>query len=315
MAKSKIQFQKGYSLVDFMRDYGTEAQCEEALFHLRWPHGFICPACGQAKYCQLAHRGLLQCNGCHTQTSLTAGTIFASTKLPLVTWFLAIHLVTQSKTAISALELKRQVGVSYNTAWSMKQKIMQVMMDRDNKQPLSGWIQLDDVYWGGRKPGGKRGRGSENKTPFVAAVEVNKEGHPIRMSMQVVKGFRESEIIRWAKHKLTPGSMVVSDGLACFGAVVHAGCDHNKVITGGGPDSVKHPEFLWVNTMIGNVKTAIQGTFHHISAKHLQRYLAEFCYRFNRRFDLAVMLQRFTSAALQTPPMPYRLLTLAEFRG
>jgi len=121
---------------------------------------------------------------CHHQHSLTSGTIFASTKLPLTTWFLAIYLITQAKTGISALALHRQLGVSYNTAWSMKQKIMHVMKGQDDKQPLSGIVQLDDVYWGGEHRGGKRGRGSENKTPFVAAVSVDDEGHPVRMNMQ-----------------------------------------------------------------------------------------------------------------------------------
>ena len=90
----------------------------------------------------------------------------------------------------------RQLGVSYNTAWSIKQKIMQVMKERDDDKPLSGMIQLDDVYWGGEQHGGSRGRGSENKTPFVAAVATNAEGHPISMNMNVVEGFQLTEISR-----------------------------------------------------------------------------------------------------------------------
>jgi hypothetical protein len=125
---------------------------------------------------------------------VTSGTIFEHTKLPLTTWFLAIHLITQAKTGLSALCLKRQLGVSYNTAWSMKQKIMQVMKERDDSRPLSCTIQLDDAYWGGERRGGKRGRGTPNKVPFVAAVSLNKEGHPIAMNLHVVKGFRLTEV-------------------------------------------------------------------------------------------------------------------------
>ncbi|NOX75503.1 MAG: IS1595 family transposase [Gammaproteobacteria bacterium] len=117
------------------------------------------PECGSQSYCTLRSRPAFQCNCCHHQHSLTSSTIFSSTKLPLTTWFLAILLLTQAKTGISALALARQLGVCYNTAWSIKYKLMQVMKERDDSRPLSGIIQLDDVYWGGEYRGGKRGRG------------------------------------------------------------------------------------------------------------------------------------------------------------
>jgi len=133
--------------------------------------------------------------------------------------------------------------------------------------------------------------------------------------MTVVKGFRLSEISKWAKQHLQPGSLVVSDGLACFTAVKEAGCFHDSIITGGGHQSVTKEEFTWVNTMIGNVKNAVTGTYHAIKPQHLPRYLAEFCYRFNRRFQLKDMLPRFVYVAVRTPPMPNRLLKLAESYG
>ena len=296
MSKNQVQFQKGYSMVDFIKAYGTEEQCSQALFKWRWPDGFRCPDCGSGRYTVIKTRNLYQCSKCHHQTSLISGTIFEQTKLPLTTWFLAIHLITQAKTGLSALALKRQIGVSYNTAWSMKQKIMQVMKERDDSKPLSGVIQLDDVYWGGERRGGKRGRGSENKTPFVAAVALNDNGHPLSMNMNVVKGFQATEIAR-------------------FSAVTAARCDHYPIVTGGGPQSVTREEFAWVNTMIGNVKRAINGSYHAINPKHLPRYLAEFCYRFNRRFQLEDMLPRLAYVAVRTPPMPGRILKLAEAYG
>ncbi len=315
MKKNKVQFQKGYSIPELFNDYGNETQCMQALFQWKWPEGFVCPQCGSNHFCTLKTRKVYQCNHCHHQTSLTSGSIFASTNLPLTQWFLAIHLITQSKTGLSALELKRQIGVSYNTAWSMKHKIMQVMKERDDSKQLSGIIQLDDVYWGGEKHGGLRGRGSKNKTPFVAAISTNEEGHPIAMNMNVVKGFRLTEISRWARQHLQTGSVVYSDGLACFSAVKEAGCEHISIVTGGGPQSVTKEEFIWVNKMIGNVKNAMTGTYHAINPKHLPRYLAEFCYRFNRRFQLEDMLPRFMYVALRTPPMPGRLLSMAENYG
>ena len=270
--RNKVQFQKGYSLTEFLNNYGTEEKCRNALFRWLWPQGYVCPECNGSEYCVLKSHSLFQCNRCHHQHSLISGTIFASTKLPLTTWFLAMHLIAQAKTGLSALALHRQLGVSYNTAWSIKQKLMQVMKERDDSKLLSGTIQLDDVYWGGERHGGKTGRGSPNKTPFVAAVSVSEEGHPLYMNMSVVKGFRSTEISRWAKQHISPASVVHSDGLACFNAVVDAGCQHMIVVTGGGPSSVNNEAFTWVNTMIGNVKNAITGVYHAIQHKHLPRY-------------------------------------------
>lgn len=111
MLKNLIQFQKGYSLPELFRDYGEEEQCQAALFQWRWPNGFCCPACHSSHYCELKTRHLYQCNHCHHQTSLTSGTLFDYSKLPLTTWFLAIYLITQAKTGISALALRRELGV------------------------------------------------------------------------------------------------------------------------------------------------------------------------------------------------------------
>jgi len=246
---------------------------------------------------------------------VTAGTIFAHTKLPLSTWFLAMYLLTQTKNGVSALELSRQLGVSYNTAWSMKHKLMQVMKERDDTRPLGGLIELDDAYWGGERSGGKRGRGAEGKTPFVAAVATTEDGSPVAMRLSCVKGFSTAALTAWAAKHLEPGSTVVSDGLACFGAVTTAGCVHHPIVTGGGRASVELPAFRWVNTMLGNVKRSLDGTYHAVSAKHLPRYLAEFCYRFNRRFDLRRMIARLAYVAMRTPPMPARLLKMAEIHG
>lgn len=315
MGKNQVQFQKGYSLVEFMNEYGTEDQCEKALFNLKWSNGFECPSCGASSYCKLKNRKHYQCNKCHHQTSLTSGTIFAHTKLPLRKWCLGIHLISQSKTSISALELKRQLDVNYDTAWMLKQKVMQVMKDRDDQSKLSGRIELDDVFWGGERRGGKRGRGSENKTPFVAAVACDEDGRPLKMKMNVLKSWSSNAIAKWAKANLQPRSHVISDGLACFNAVKEAGCSHTPIITGGGAACVKMPEFTWVNTMIANVKTALIGTCHAVRSSHLSRYLAEFCYRFNRRFQLRDMMPRLLYVALRTTPMPRKLLIMADLTG
>ena len=180
MAYNPIQFQRGMSLPEFLQCFGTEAACGEAVRRARWPDGFVCPRCGGSNHCIIvgAGRSLFQCHACHRQTSLTAGTLFDSTKLPLTRWFLAIYLISQAKTGLSALELKRDIGVSYPTAWLMHHKIMSAMAAREAQHRLSGDVQVDDAYLGGERAGGKPGRGSENKVPIVAAVSLTEDGHP-----------------------------------------------------------------------------------------------------------------------------------------
>ncbi len=313
MCKNIIQFQQGLRLQDYLSQFGSEYQCRKALVRWRWPQGFVCPSCGHTKYCLLKTRDLFLCNRCRAQISITTGTIFDSTKLSLTTWFLSIYLITQSKVSVSALSLKRTIGVSYNTTLL---KIQQVMKERDDSKPLDGeYIQADDAYWGGKKHDGKRGRGATGKIPFVAEVSISDKGHPIAIRFSQVNAFSKEAIKSWAQQHLASKRNVVTDGLECFTAFKESGHYHIAFITGGGPEGVKMPEFKWVNTIIGNVNTALQGIFHAISKKHFPRYLAEFCYRFNRRFDLKQMIARFGYIAVRTTPAPQRLLKVAEVCG
>ena len=312
MCKNTIQFQKGIGILQFLSDFGSEEQCENALASWRWPEGFKCPKCGCSNYCRLRRKAEFQCNRCRHQTSLSSNTIFDSTKLPLTTWFLGIYLITQSKSGISTMMLHRHLAISYNAAWRMKHKLMQVMMERDNSWQLSGHVQVDDAYWGGQHHGGRRGRGSENKAPFVAAVQTNDDGHPLYMRFNAIDNFRRKTMQEWAEHALKKGTQVVSDGLSCFRGIEDAGSHHTPVITGGGHASMENEVFTWVNTMLGNVKTALTGTYHKLDSKHLGRYLSEFNYRFNRRFDMASMITRLGRVAARTAPMPERLLKLPD---
>lgn len=147
----------------------------------------------------------------------------------------------------------------------------------------------------------------------MAAVETTPEGKPVRLKLRRVAGFTgQAAISRFALRSLDPSCAVVSDGLACFGHVSDAGCEHEAIRPGSGPAAARSPAFKWVNTALGNIKTAIVGTYRAISTKHVSRYLAEFEYGFNRRYDLARIIPRLGWAATRTPPMPYRLLKLAE---
>lgn len=151
MAKQRVQRQKGLSLQDFQKSYGTEEACRERLFKMRWPAGFECPQCGCNRYYTVTTRNLYQCTMCKHQSSVISGTIFEASKLPLTTWFLAIYFITQSKDGLSGLHLRRLLGISVNAAFRMKQKIQHVMKNADDSLRLENLVELDDVYWGGKK--------------------------------------------------------------------------------------------------------------------------------------------------------------------
>ena len=313
MPKNQIQFQKGLSLPEFLRNYGSEEQCKEAVFKLKWKDGFICSECGSTSYCKLKARPVYQCNRCHFQTTLLAKTIFEHSKLPLTKWFLGIYLVTQSKNSISALSLGRHLGVSYNAAWRLKHKLMQVMKEEDDRQMLEHAVQLDDCYVGGKQKG-KRGRGAKGKTSVVAAVSIDENQHPIHMRLSVVSGFKKQEIKKWAQAHLKQGVHIISDGLACFKSLETVSFKHERTVKMGQKLESYETTFKWVDTMIGNVKNSIRGTCHAIRSKHVPRYLGEFCFRFNHRFKLDELFNKLVSSATKSPPMPYRLLKLAEAR-
>jgi ribosomal protein L37AE/L43A len=308
MAINGIQFQKGLSLCDFLGRYGTEAQCRAALVEARWPGGFRCPACGDqtASTFRRDARRYWQCRACRHQCSLTSGTLLEHSRLPLTKWFLAIYLVTQSKTQIAALTLRRQLGVSWKAAWLLHHKLMEAMHQREATKPLSGDVRIDDAYLGGERTGGKAGRGSENKVPFVAAVEM-RDGRPQRVRFDPVSAFSFEGLTSWAAKALTPGATVTSDGLVGFEVLRRLGFTHRSILGGKGKAGCEAEPFKWLNTLLGNLKTALAGTHHAFAfRKYGHRYLAEVQYRFNRRFDLAAMVPRLAVSTHARDSVPER---------
>lgn len=316
MPRNRVQFQKGLSLAGFLDRYGAESACREALIRWRWPHGFVCPGCGYGGHCRLQTRPVLQCHRCHRQTSATAGTMFAGSKLPLRRWFLALYLLTQAKNGLSALSLARQLGVAYNSAWLLKHKLMQVMLEHDRQQPLTGLIQLDDAYWGGRRRGQRRGRGTAGKIPLVAAVATDlQQQRPQALRLTPLHSFRQREVNRWVDRHLAQDARIHSDAFAAFAALAETGRAHRAFVTSGRRGQRHRHHFHWVDTLLGNVKNALKGTYHGLRPRHLPRYLAEFGFRFNHRFRLDTIAEQLGKAAALAPPFPYRLATLAEPRG
>lgn len=317
MPMNRVQFQKGLSMPEFLECYGTEEQCEQVLVAARWPSGFVCPACGvtQART-TFRRQGRLyyQCAGCQHQCSVTSGTVFGSTKLPLTRWFLAMQFLTQSKNNVAALELKRQIGVCYRTAWLIKHKLLEAMRLVEADRQLTGRVEIDDAYLGGQRSGGKTGRGSENKVPFVAAVQTTEDGRP-HLACLSPRPFTKRALEDFFARSTVLPLTVVSDGLGCFEVAASLGARHDRTVTGGGKASVELEQFRCVNTLISNIKTALSGTYHAVKfAKYAYRYLAEVQFRFNRRYNLRAILGSLVHAMVMAPPSPSRGIRVAEHR-
>jgi hypothetical protein len=187
---------------------------------------------------------------------------------------------------------------------------MEAMRLREEPRELDGRVEIDDAYLGGERSGGKVGRGSENKVPFVAAVQTTDEAQPVAACLRQ-QPHTEEEVAVFAAQHIAPSASVVSVGLWCFRATAIVGAEHERIVTGDGKASAKLPQFKAVDTLPRNLKTAITGTYHAF-AKYAHRYLAEFQYRFNRRFDMRAILDCLLVALALAPAALERHLRLAE---
>ena len=200
------------------------------------------------------------------------------------------------------------MGTSYRTAWLIQHWLMAAMAQRETEQPLDGHVQHDDAYLGGERSG-STGRGSENKVPFVAAVACNQAGHPLRIKVSPVRAFTREAIAAWAKFNLLPTCAVLSNGLGCFAGVIDADCAHTYMVVGQRkPRKPRElPQFKWVNTILGNLKTMIYGAHKAFNfGKYAGHYLGAFAYRFNRRFQLPALLHALLGHAATAAPTPER---------
>ncbi|UIE42369.1 hypothetical protein FICKIIDM_01473 [Xanthomonas citri pv. punicae] len=272
MSINAVQFQAGLSMPDFFAAYGTEAKCYRALYRWRWPQGFRCPCCAGRARSRFKRGGAIyyQCSACRHQTSLIAGTMFQGTKLSLRTWMLALHLLTSTKTNMAALELMRHLGVNYKTAWRMKHKIMQVMAEREATRRLSGFVQIDDAYLGGERNGGKAGRGSENKQPFLIAVQTDASfTAPSFVVIEPVRSFDNAALTDWIARRLKPECEAYTDGLACFRRLEDAGHAHTTLDTGGGRAATEAAGARWVNVGAWQPQTRHQRRLPRHRAKQI----------------------------------------------
>jgi transposase-like protein len=280
------------SLLDWQNQFGTDEACAATLKRVRWPDGFRCPACAGKNFSYITSRHIYQCCHCQHQASVTSGTIFHSTNLPLVKWFWAIYLCASDKRGVSALRLSKHISVTWRTAHRILHKIRAIMAHRDSIYRLEGLIESDDAYVGGKKTG-KRGRGAEGKTPILIAVE-NRGKHAGFMAAEAVGSINKENVRNFCKHHLKPGQEVRTDAFPALNAI---GEDHNHDKKVTPPEEAGHWLPL-VHIVIGNLKTFLNGTFHGVSHHYLHEYISEYCYRFNRRFWERELPMRLLNACL-----------------
>jgi transposase-like protein len=267
--------------LDLERRFETEAACLTYLAALRWPEGFRCPACGSAAAWQTA-RGLWVCRSCQRQTSVTAGTIFGDSHLPLQLWFRAIWLVVTQKDGASALGLQRVLGLgSYRTAWSLLHTLRRAMI-RPGRERLRGIVEVDESYWGAPEAG-KRGRQPGAKTLLVAAVECMGPRRMGRVRLRQVAAASAAELQGFVAEAVEPGSTVRTDEWAGYRGLGERGYDHDPQRMQV-PPTVAVAVLPRVHLLFSLLKRWLlrthQGAVPH---RHLDYYLDEFAFRFNRR--------------------------------
>ncbi len=294
--------QKGISFKEFRQRFQTEKACEAYLFQQRWPEGFVCPKCGGTGCYQLHGRREYVCKQCHRQSSVTAGTVLHRTHLPLTVWFWAIYLAARDKRGISAVQLSRELEISYSSAWYLLHRLRRAMGQRDKDYILSGVIELDDAYFGAPKSTGKRGRGTD-KTSALAAVSLTEQGHPRFLKIQVSQLDTES-VSTVTQQIIRPGSGIHSDALGSFRAALRGAYVHHYQVFDKGSGALR-----WVHTLISNVKAFLLGTYHGLGKKHLQSYFDEFAFRFNRRFWPNQLFPRLVCAVAASNILGYADLT------
>ena len=284
------------TIQDFRRMFPDEEACIEYLYMVRWGGGFRCPKCGDGHAHVLKTRGLVQCKNKH-QTSVTAGTTMHRSKQPLWSWFYAAFLISTLKPSISAVQFQDQLGIDRNeTAFQMLHKLRSALVDPD-REPLKGEVEVDEMFVGGKEEG-RPGRGAERKALVICAVEVVRwvepeKGDPTkgkerrragRVRMSVIPDASGTTLLPWLQKHVAPGTVVNTDGWSGYNGAEKLGYTLKRHLQSH--KGAKTGVFLpLVHLMISNLKRVLMGTYKGaVRKKHLQAYLNEFVYRFNRRF-------------------------------
>lgn len=296
------------TIVEFQQWFPDDEACSGYLFESRWPEGFRCPRCGHGHCWAVSkRRALLECAACHRQTSLTAGTVLHKTRTPLHLWFWAAYLMSTPTPGSSALQLQRQLGLGrYETAWMMLHKLRRAMINPE-REPLTGQVEVDECFVGGVEAGLRGGRARGTKALVVVGVEARGAGSG-RVRMAVVADASADTLTGFVRDNVASGATVHTDAWKGYRPLSRLGYDHQprsqRAARAAGEDI---DEILpRVHRAISNLKSWLQGTHRGVSSEHLQVYLDEFCFRFNRRRTPMAAFQTLLGLQSQQPPTTYR---------
>ncbi len=295
------------SLCEFEASFPDDESCARWLSAKRWPDGFRCPTCGHSKGFEL-ERGVLtyQCAGCRKQTSVTAGTVLHGSHLPLKVWFLAAWLVATHRNGISARQLWLQLGLgSYKTAWLLLQKLRRAMIAPD-RSPLSGLVEVDETSMPFRTKdtpiNPKPGRSHEGKMMIAGAVEIHEKA-PGRLRLKVIGDYSAKTLGAFVHTNLVPGSTAISDGWSGYLRLKEV--KHEPKVVG---PMAAHVLLPWIHRVFGNAKRWAMGVYHGLRETHLQRYLDEFVFRFNRRKTPQAAFASLLGIAVKRDHASYQML-------
>ena len=301
------------SLIEFQQRFPDEAACVAYLASARWPHGFICPGCGKAKAWQLQTKPWTwECAGCAKQTSVTAGTIMHHSKLPLTTWFWAAYLMATHSNGISALQLQRQLALgSYKTAWLLCAKLRRSMV-APGRGPLAGVVEVDETEIACRRKNdpltGGGGRSRQGKILVAGAVEVEDGGAgPGRLRLAEIPDFSAASLHAFIAAHVAPGATAKTDGLPSYAGA--PGVQHDPHVIG---KMAAHIVLPWVHRVFSNLKVWALGVYHGLRRRHVQSYLDEFVFRFNRRRTRHAAFRTLLGIGARHPPLSYKMLTSPE---
>jgi transposase-like protein/ribosomal protein L37AE/L43A len=290
--------------LELERRFSDEQACRRYLLALRWPDGFACPRCGGRRAWEMG-RGLWLCRTCRRQVSVTAGTIFHRSHEPLTTWFRVMWQVTSQKNGISALSLQRSLGLgSYQTAWTMLQKLRRAMV-RPHRDRLRGCVDVDETYWGGPEPG-LRGRLTHDKAIVIVAAEHDGAGLG-RIRLRRLDDLTQATLHGFIAQAVEPGSTVATDGLPAYLGLI--GYRHDRQVqrrVGAGEHLLPR-----AHRVISLLKRWLLGTHQGaVGNAHLDYYLDEFTFRFNRRKSASrgKLFYRLVQQAMHVEPTPYKRL-------
>jgi transposase-like protein len=288
---------------EFVSWFHDDAACVAYLENLRWPNGFQCPICGVVGEPWKETRGRLVCTACRHQSSITAGTILEKTRTPLTTWFEAAWHVTTAKNGLSAKTLERTLGTRYRVAWAILQRF-RVAMVRSEREQLAGDVEVDETLVGGVEHGGKRGRGAK-KCIVAVAVEVKQPKGFGRVRMRHIPDASDFSLRPFVCDMVAPGSTVLTDGWNGYHRLSICGYTHKKVILSSTGDPA-HVAMPGIHRIASLMKRWILGTHQgSVSEVHLQSYLEEFTFRFNRRTSRSrgLVFRRLLEQVVATAPV------------